>query len=322
MDSGDKAMDAGMTDHSFRFGVQAHQARDGAAWTAQAQRAEELGYSTLLVMDHFGDQLGPVPAMTAASEATTELRVGSLVFDNDYRHPVTLAKDIATVDLLSGGRVEFGLGAGWMASDYDESGIQFDSAGVRIDRLEEAIAIFKGLWTPGHFSHDGDHYRIANLDGTPKPVQQPHPPLLIGGGGNRMLGIAAREADIVGINPKLGAGSISPEAARDSMADAVDAKVDRVSEAAGDRFDDIELSVFSYAVVVTDDRHAVTDHIAGRFGVAAADIDAMPYVLVGSAGEIADDLRRFRDRWGITYFSVMVDAMEPFAAVVDELAGT
>ena len=190
-----------MSERRFRFGVQAHQAPNGQAWTDLAQRAEGLGYSTLLVMDHFGDQLGPIPAMTAASAATQELRVGSLVFDNDYRHPVTLAKDIATVDLLSGGRVEFGLGAGWMTSDYDESGIPLDTAAVRIDRMEEAIAIFKGLWAPESFSHHGEHYQITNLDGTPKPAQRPHPPVLIGAGGKRMLGIAAREADIVGNNP-------------------------------------------------------------------------------------------------------------------------
>ena len=171
-----------MRDRRFRFGVQAHRAPDGPAWTELARRAEGLGYSTLLVMDHFGDQLGPVPAMTAAATATAELRVGSLVFDNDYRHPVTLAKDIATVDLLSAGRVEFGVGAGWMRSDYEEAGILLEPAEVRIDRLEEAIAVVKGLWAPGPFSHEGRHYTITNLDGTPKPVQQPHPPVLLGGG--------------------------------------------------------------------------------------------------------------------------------------------
>ena len=311
-----------MSELRFRFGVQAHQAADGPEWTGLAQRAEEFGYSTLLVMDHFGDQLGPVPAMTAAAAATRELQVGSLVFDNDYRHPVTLAKDIATVDLLSGGRVEFGLGAGWMTSDYDESGIPMDPAGVRIDRMEEAIAVFKGLWAPGPFSHEGEHYRITNLEGTPKPVQQPHPPLLIGAGGPRMLGIAAREADIVGINPNLHAGAISRVTGQDSTAAAVDGKLERIRQAAGDRFDDIELNIFSYAVVVTDDRHAVSEHIARRFGVAPAAIDTMPYVLVGNPKEIADDLRRYRDRWGTSYFTVMADAMDPFAPVVAELAGT
>ena len=311
-----------MSDRRFRFGVQAHQAADGRVWTDLAQRAEELGYSTLLVMDHFGDQLGPVPAMTAAAAATRELRVGSLVFDNDYRHPVTLAKDIATVDLLSGGRVEFGLGAGWMTSDYEESGIPLDPAPVRIDRMEEAIAIFKGLWAPGPFSHDGEHYRITDLEGTPKPVQHPHPPVLIGAGGKRMLGIAAREADIVGINPSMSAGAISREAALDSTAAAVDGKVERLRERAGARFDDIELNIFSYAVVVTDDRQSVGEYVAGRFGVTPADIDAMPYALVGSPGEIADDLRSYRDRWGTSYFTIMADAIEPFAPVVAELTGT
>ena len=311
-----------MDERPFRFGVQAFQASDGPAWVATARRTEELGYSALLVMDHFGDQLGPIPAMTAAAAATEELRVGSLVFDNDYRHPVTLAKDIATVDLLSGGRVEFGLGAGWMTSDYDESGIPLDPPGVRVDRMEEAIAVFKGLWAPGPFSHEGEHYRITELEGTPKPVQQPHPQILIGGGGKRMLGIAAREADIVGINPNLKSGAISPEVAPDLVAEAVDGKLERVRQAAGGRFDDIELAIFSFAVVVTRDRRSTTESFAQMFGLAPADIDALPYVLIGSPEEIADDIRGYRERWGTSYFTVMADSMEPFAPVVAELAGT
>lgn len=311
-----------MSDRRFRFGVQAHQAPDGPGWTKLAQRAEALGYSALLVMDHFGDQLGPIPAMTLAAATTQELRVGSLVFDNDYRHPVTLAKDIATVDVLSGGRVEFGLGAGWMTSDYDESGIRLEPARVRIDRLEEAITVFKGLWAPGAFNHEGEHYRITNLDGKPEPVQQPHPPILIGGGGRRMLGIAAREADIVGINPNMKGGAISAEVSQDLTAAAVDGKVERVREAAGDRFDDIELNILAFAVVVTEDRPGVREYIAGRFRVTPDDVDAMPYVLIGSPEEIADDLRSYRDRWGTSYFTVFGDAMEPFAPVVAALAGT
>ena len=311
-----------MTGRRFRFGVQAHLAADGPGWTDLAKRAEALGYSTFLVMDHFGDQLGPIPAMTAAAAATAELRVGSLVFDNDYRHPVCLAKDIATVDLLSGGRVEFGLGAGWMTSDYEESGIPLDPAPVRIDRMEEAVAIVKGLWSPGPLSHQGEHYRISDLDGTPKPVQQPHPPILIGGGGPRMLGIAARQADIVGINPNMRTGAISSEAARDATAAVLDGKLDQVRQSAGDRFDDLELNIFSFAVVVTDDRQSVSEFVAGRFGLPPSDIEAMPYVLIGNPEEIADDLRSYRERWGTSYFTVMADAMEPFAPVVAELAGT
>src|SRR5688500_8697486 len=185
----------------FRFGVQLSSAPSGAEWATLARRAEDLGYSSLFLPDHFGAQLAPVPAMQAAADATTSLKVGCLVFDNDYKHPVVLAKEVATIDVLSGGRVELGIGAGWMNSDYEQSGIQHDRAGVRIDRMEEGIAVMKGLFGEGPCSYEGAHYRVTAMDGLPKPVQRPHPPLLIGGGGKRVLSIAGREADIVGINP-------------------------------------------------------------------------------------------------------------------------
>ena len=311
-----------MSDRPFRFAVNPSQAPDGEAWSETARRAEDLGYSSLFVMDHFGDQLSAVPAMTAAAAATSTLRVGSLVFANDYRHPVVLAKDIATVDLLSGGRVEFGIGAGWMFSDYHESGIPLDPARVRVDRLEEAIAVYKGLWADGALSHQGEHYEITALDGRPKPTQRPHPPILIGGGGDRVLGIAAREADIVGINPNLKVGVLAPEAAKDANAESVDRKIARVREVAGARFDDIELNVLSFAVSVTDDRAGATEFVAGIVGLTPEQIAAGPYTLVGSPVEIADDLRRYRDRWGISYITVLGDVMEPFAPVVEALAGT
>src|SRR3954454_18343105 len=187
----------------FRFGVQLMNAKDGTDWAEQARRAEALGYSTLFLPDHFGDQLAPLPAMMAAADATMTLRVGALVHDNDYKHPVVLAKEVATVDLLSGGRVEFGIGAGWMTTDYEQSGIPKDRDGVRIAKMVEALDIYRGLWAPGPFSFKGEHYTIDGLDGPPKPVQQPHPPILIGGGGPKVLRIAAQHADIVGINPKL-----------------------------------------------------------------------------------------------------------------------
>jgi probable F420-dependent oxidoreductase len=311
-----------MSPRPFRFAVNASQAADSAQWTATAQRAEDLGYSTLFVMDHFGDQLGVVPAMTAAAVATTTLRVGSLVFANDFRHPVVLAKDVATVDLLSGGRVEFGIGAGWMFSDYEESGIPLDRPGVRVDRLEEAVAVYKGLWADGSFSHEGEHYTISNHEARPKPVQRPHPPFLIGGGGDRVLGIAAREADIVGINPNLKSGVLAAEAATDARADIVDRKVARVRDVAGDRFDELELNVLSFVVMVTDDRTAGTELVSGVLGLPLEEVATNPYTLVGSPAELADDLRGYRDRWGISYVTVLGDAMEAFAPVVAELAGT
>src|SRR5918995_4714854 len=176
----------------FRFGIQLSHASSGAEWLELARKAEDLGYSTLFVPDHFGNQVAPVAALTGAASATTGLRVGPLVLDNDYRHPVVAAKEMATIDRLSGGRLEFGIGAGWMASDYEQSGIALDPPGVRVSRLEEALDVFDGLFAPGPFSLQGKHYQLAGLDGLPKPVQQPRPPLLIGGGGQRMLTLAGR----------------------------------------------------------------------------------------------------------------------------------
>ena len=187
----------------FRFGVQEHSATSGSAWRDKARLMESLGYQALYLPDHFGDQLGPIAALMAAADATTTLRMGSLVFDNDYRHPAVLAKEVASLDLLSDGRFDLGLGAGWMASDYEQAGIPFDSPGVRIERMEEGLAIIKGLLAGGKFSFTGKHYRITSLEGTPSPVQKPHPPIVLGGGGRRMLRLAAREADIVNVNYDL-----------------------------------------------------------------------------------------------------------------------
>ena len=168
-----------MSARPFRFAVQQHQSPDGPTFIEAARRIESLGYDTLHVMDHFGDQLGPLAAMTAAAAATEKLRVGSLVLDNDYRHPLVLAKELATIDLVSGGRLEVGLGAGWMDSDYRESGIPKDRAGIRIDRLEEALIVLKGLWSEEPVTFEGDHYRISGHRGTPTPVQRPHPPAFV-----------------------------------------------------------------------------------------------------------------------------------------------
>jgi len=241
----------------FRFGIQLTSAPPGTDWASVAREAEDLGYSTLFMPDHFGDQLAPVPALAAAAEATTTLRVGPLVLDNDYKHPVVTAKEMATLDVVSGGRLELGIGAGWMASDYEQSGIAMDPAGERVERLEEAVAVLKGLFAPGAFSYEGKHYRISDLDGLPKPVQSPGPPLLIGGGGPRVLALAGREADIVGINPAVRSGQVDAAAALDGGAEITDRKLGWVKAAAGDRYPDIELTMLIYMAVLTDDRAAV-----------------------------------------------------------------
>ena len=307
----------------FRFGVQLASAMDAKGWTALARRAEDLGYSTLFVPDHFGDQLAPLPAMTAAAAATSTLRVGSLVFDNDFKHPVVMAKEAATLDLLSDGRLELGMGAGWMATDYTSSGMPMDPPAVRVERLEEAIHVLKGLFGTGPLSFQGNHYHIIELDGAPPPVQQPHPPLIIGGGGQRVLALAAREADVVGINPSLAAGRIDATTVQDAVGTAVDRKVAHVRTTAGNRYGDIEINLLVFACVITDDRNGVLEAMAAPFGLEPSELIDVPYVWVGSVEQICDQLIANRERWDASYLVVQgEEALTSAAPIVARLAGT
>ncbi len=305
----------------FRFGIQLSSASSGEEWAAQARKAEDLGYSTLFMPDHFGDQLAPVPALMAAASATTELKVGALVFDNDYKHPVVLAKELATIDVLSGGRLEVGLGAGWMKSDYDQSGIPMDPPGVRVSRMVEGIAVVKGCFAPGPFSHSGEHYTITGYDGHPKPVQSP-PPLLIGGGARRVLSIAAREADIVGINPSIHSGQVDAAAAQNGAAAETDQKLTWVREAAGDRYADLEINLLQFAAIVTDDQRGTAEMMAPLFGLPPEELDTYPHACIGTVEEIADSLRARRERWDASYIVFQGDSMEAMAPVVAALRDT
>lgn len=305
----------------FRFGIQLSTAPDGAQWAGLARKAEDLGYSTLFLPDHFGDQLAPVPAMMAAADATTDLKVGCLVFDNDYKHPVVLAKELATVDVLSGGRVEVGLGAGWMRSDYDQSGIPMESAGVRVRRMEEGIAVLKGCFGDRPFSFSGEHYEITDYDAKPKPVQSP-PPLLIGGGAQRVLSIAAREADIVGINPSIRSGQVDAAAAQSGAAAETDKKLAWVREAAGGRYDDLEINMLQFAGIVTEDRTGTAEMMAPLFGLPPEELDTYPHACIGTVEQIADDLRYRRERWDVSYIVFQGDTMETLAPVVAALRDT
>ncbi|MEM7094494.1 MAG: TIGR03621 family F420-dependent LLM class oxidoreductase [Actinomycetota bacterium] len=306
----------------FRFGLMAEKAASGSEWTELATKAEDLGYSSLLMPDHFGNQLGPIPALTAAAAATTDLRVGTLVFANDFRHPALLAKDTATIDLLSDGRLEVGVGAGWMNEDYAWTGVPHERAGIRIDRMIESVQVLRGLWAADAFSFDGDHYTITEMDGLPKPVQDGGPPIIIGGGGKRVLSTAARMADIVGVNPNVGEGTVGAEAIRSMSADATEEKLGWVRDAAGDRFDELEISILKFVVVVTDDQAATAEQVGGMMGMDAATIIASPHALIGSAEQIADELVEQRERWQGSYVTVRGDAIESFAPVVAALAGT
>src|SRR6185437_822137 len=252
-----------MHDRRFRFGVACSKGRSRKEFTALAQKAEALGYSTLFVPDHFVEHdLAPTIALAHAAAVTEQLRVGTFVLGNDYKHPVVCAREMATLDLLSDGRLELGIGAGWMTADYEKAGIPLDRPGVRIARLAEAITVMKGLFAPGPFTFDGEYYRVTELDGMPKPVQQPVP-FFVGGGAPKILALAAREAQIVGINANLRSGDgSSPDAAKSLTPEATDQKVGWVRDAAGDHFDDLELQSLVGFVHVTDDAKGVLEGIA------------------------------------------------------------
>jgi len=297
-------------------------AGSAAEWIDTAKKAEDLGYSALLMPDHFGNQLAPIAALSTAAAVTETLRIGTLVFANDFRHPAYLAKEMSTLDLLSEGRLEVGLGAGWMNSDYAETGMTHDRAGIRIDRMIEGIEVLRGLWGADKFSFSGDHYTITDMDGLPKPVQADGPPIIVGGGGKRVLSTAARMADIVGVNPNVGEGVVGAEAIKSMSADATEEKLGWVRAAAGDRFDDIEISILKFVTIVTDDRDAVAEKVGGGMGMDAATILASPHTLVGSAEQIADELIGQRERWQGSYVTVQSDAIDSFAPVVAALAGT
>jgi probable F420-dependent oxidoreductase len=312
----------------FRFGVigEAIASREGLL--GEARRAEDLGYATLLLRDHFvpepfGVQLAPMVALSAAAGATRTLRVGSLVLDNDYRHPVMLAKEAATLDLLSGGRFELGIGAGWSREEYRRAGLPFDEPAVRVGRLEEALQVLKGLLAGQPFSFEGEHYVIDGIAGFPVPVQRPHPPILVGAGSRRMLGIAGREADIVGILPRaLPEGTIST-ALSERSPEAVARKVAWVREAAAGRPRPVELSLVLATALDRDHRNAAerfaVDH---GWGAAAAELVLeMPSVAVGPAERVADELQARRERYGFSYLVVSDGDMEAFAPVVERLAG-
>ena len=305
----------------FRFGFSLDGLDDPDEIARRARRAEDMGFSSVVMTDHFDGRHGPLVTMTAVALATTTLRVGTLVLANDYRHPAVLAKELASLDVISGGRLELGIGAGWMASDYEQAGLQFDRPGLRIERLDEAVTVLEGCFAEGPFDFAGEHYRIAGLESLPKPIQKPRPPLLMAGGGHRMLALAGRRADIVGINPSLHSGAIDEHAGPTATAAATDAKLAVVREAAGDRFDAIELQTRVHLAVITGDAHALAAAAAPAFGITAEQALNSPHALVGTVDECVDRIKGWRERWGISYISFMGSSAEEMAPVVERLAG-
>jgi probable F420-dependent oxidoreductase len=304
----------------FRFAVIAHHATSKDEWITKARWIEQLGYSTLLVPDHPVEQLAPVPAILAAAEATNALRVGSYVFNNDFRHPVMLAKEAATLDVLSGGRFEFGLGAGYDRSEYEQCGIVYDPAPVRVRRLEEAIQMVKRLFAEEPASFSGNSYTINNLNGFPKPIQHPYPPLLVGGAGKQMLSLAAREATIVSIAAKaLHDGSGLD--VTDTTPAATMQKIRWIRQAAGERFDVLELNIIIFAVIVTEDRSQAIQQLAGGFKATEEQVPAIPHCLIGTVSQMSEDLQERREKYGISYISVFEESAELLAPVVARLTG-
>ena len=305
--------------HPFRFAVQQGSARSGEAWAALARRAESLGYDVLVMPDHLGSQLSPIAALAAAAAATTRLRVGAFVFANDYRHPLILAREAATLDFLSGGRFEMGLGAGWMTGDYRQLGMTYDPAPRRIDRLEEAIPLIKRLLAGETVSHRGEHYRLDGASVGVEAVQKPRPPLAIGGGGPRMLKLAAREADIVGLVPGFDArGRVH---VREATETATAEKIALIREAAGERFDRLEINLWLGDAGLVGGGNSLLMSMTAAARWAPTAIYGSPYVLYGTLRSTREQLLRRRDRLGISYYTVPSRAMESMAPLVETLSG-
>lgn len=299
---------------------------DGPTLATEARRAEAMGYDSLVVPDHLIEQLSPIPALATIAAATERLRIAAFVHNNDLRHPAVLAQDLASLDVLSGGRLDVAIGAGWNRPEYDAIGIPFDPTPVRQARLEEAIAVLKGCFADGPFSFAGEHYTITDLDLYPKPAQRPYPPFLIGGGGRRTLALAGREADIVGLAPRILSGQRSDPSSLTVAA--AEEKIGWVREAAGDRFADLVFNVYpsTWPVTVTDDPRGeaerVIEHLHGRNEVdlTVDEVLDSPHLFIGTVDSLVDKLVMLRERLGITSF--MTGDIDELAPVVARLAGT
>jgi probable F420-dependent oxidoreductase len=307
----------------FRFGVNIRHAQSRAEWREKARKVEALGYDIFNVPDHLTDLVAPLPALISAVEATKTLKVGTHVLNNDLRHPVLVAREAATVDLLTDGRFQLGLGAGSIQSEYDEVGLAFEAGATRVERLAEAVTIIKGLMKGEEVTFAGRHYRMTGHTISPLPVQKPHPPILVGGNGPRLLTLAAREADIVGLSGLTfrHGGAVPPDLSG-WRASSVDERVRLVREVAGDeRNARLELSALVQQVVVTDDRRKTAEELTSRWTqLSAEEILHSPYVLIGTVDQMVEKLRAHRQRWSISYYVIHEPYLDAFAPVVARLA--
>jgi probable F420-dependent oxidoreductase len=318
----------------FRFGVQSYTATSGDHWRSQARRAEELGFSAfhladhvigpgpaLAAMNHPVQDVAAIPAMAVAAEATSTIRIGCRVLCVDYRNPVMLAKELATLDFFSGGRLDIGLGAGWLAGEYAAMGIGFDRAGVRLDRLEDTIALLRASFADGELDMDTPHVHAVGFEAVPKPVQRPMPPLMIGGGARRVLGIAGREADIVSLNFDNSSGKIGPAGVGSSTAEITAEKIGWIKAGAGERFADLEIEIGAYFTIVTDQRDATLEKMAPMLGLTPEQFGEHPHALVGSVDAICDQLEARREQYGISYVTFGSTAVDAVAPIVERLSG-
>jgi probable F420-dependent oxidoreductase len=302
----------------FRFSLHSGTAPNVAAWREKAKQAEDLGYSALYITDHFDAQFGPLVAATVAAEATTSLHIGTLVLNNDLRHPVVLAKEIASLGLVAEGRVELGLGAGWLKSDYAETGIAYDEPGVRIDRLSESLTILHSLLTTGEATFSGRHYEVAGARCEPRSESAPR--LMVGGGSRRVLAVAGQQADIVGITLSNASGRHGTEVAPRATLQHYERCLGWVKEAAGGRYDSLELQIDAFATMLVPSRRAA--RTATMLGLPGEEALELPCVLIGEADELAERLQARRERWGFSNIVVPDNALEAFAPVVAKLAGS
>jgi probable F420-dependent oxidoreductase len=310
---------------SFRFGLGPAGLGGGRSsddWRQLFTRLEDHGYEAVCFGDHIDNRPAPGPAALAAALWTRHLRGAVHVYANDFRHPAVLARELSTIAMLTDGRFDAGIGAGWMAADYANLGLPFDAAADRLERLREAVGIVKATWLEASVSSQGEHYRVTDLAGRTLLGGAPRPRLVMGGGGRRMLTLAAEEADVVSINVRLDAGRLVPERGVNATADATAEKLDVVRAAAGDRFGEIVLQVELHHVEVTADRNAALERASRALDLPMAEIEASPHVLVGSVGEICDVLVERRERWHLSYICMSAAHADGFAPVVRALAGT
>ena len=305
----------------FRFATELHEPFDGRGWADTFREVEALGYATMFMPDHFDEGVGPLAGLAVAAAVTTTLHVGPLVLACDFRHPVPLARELATIDQMSEGRLEVGLGAGWKSLDYERSGITMEGPGVRVSRLIEHTTVLKALLSDGPVTFEGEHYTIHALEGTPKPHRPGGPPIIIGGGAPRLLRFAGSVADIVGVNASIHSGEIDVAAARDGLAGQIDQKLAWVREGAGARFDELELNAWLAIAEVTDDADGFASLIAPAFDSDAQSVLDSPLSLIGSATQIAERLEERRTRWGYSYHVIPGDKARDFAPIVAALTG-